>query len=162
MVNRGIVRIFIDLLRWSVRAIFLVATIFISLFICWFCYWFLVFLFSNSSQTVIILVWLQLQVCELGRSSLPPQLPKHRGHLQRRQSATQLHTEAQSFPLISESQCIGYVAMSWYAVRGSSINIVLHTRMCAGQEQYNKKGHPIPTRTQSRANSSVGTTLQLL
>ncbi len=44
MNKRGIVKKFIDLLRWPFRAIFLATTIFISLFIYWFCYWFLAFL----------------------------------------------------------------------------------------------------------------------
>ncbi len=41
MIKRGIVKTIIDLLRYSVRSIFLVTMIFLALFICWFCFHFL-------------------------------------------------------------------------------------------------------------------------
>ncbi|TKJ38329.1 MAG: hypothetical protein CEE38_06110 [Planctomycetes bacterium B3_Pla] len=57
MIKRGIVKMFIDLLRWSVRTIFLVTTIFISLFICWFCYWFLAFLKQWCENSIFSEPW---------------------------------------------------------------------------------------------------------
>ena len=57
MVKRGIVKIVIDLLRWSVRGIFLITTIFVSLFVCWFVCHVLIQLIDLCSNTIFSEPW---------------------------------------------------------------------------------------------------------
>ena len=56
-IRRGIIRTFIDLLRWSTRVISLVTLIFIALWICWFTYHFLVFLRDYCDITIFSAPW---------------------------------------------------------------------------------------------------------
>ncbi len=57
MINRSIAKIALDLMRNSARAIYLISSIFIAIFVCWFCFWFLVFLSQWCKDNVFNEPW---------------------------------------------------------------------------------------------------------
>ncbi|KKR96377.1 MAG: hypothetical protein UU48_C0032G0001 [Candidatus Uhrbacteria bacterium GW2011_GWF2_41_16] len=52
MIKKSLAKFIIDLLRWSIRGIFLVTLIFVASFVCWFAFQFLVHMADFCRHTI--------------------------------------------------------------------------------------------------------------
>jgi uncharacterized membrane protein len=57
MIKKSIVKVGIDLLRWSARAFYLITAIFIAFFVCWFVFQFLGHLMDWCENTIFSGPW---------------------------------------------------------------------------------------------------------